>query len=60
MVIEISGKIDLVPIHASVRPNDVRHSCADIGKAHRMLGYSPKAKLEDYIIDVIGGKQERS
>jgi UDP-N-acetylglucosamine 4-epimerase len=30
------------PAYAEFRPGDVRHSEADIGKARRMLGYSPQ------------------
>jgi UDP-N-acetylglucosamine 4-epimerase len=29
------------PIHQPFRPGDVRHSQADIGKAHLLLGYAP-------------------
>lgn len=30
------------PVHGSFRDGDVRHSLADIGKARRLLGYSPQ------------------
>ncbi|HYB50704.1 MAG TPA: SDR family oxidoreductase [Burkholderiaceae bacterium] len=33
------------PQHAPFRPGDVRHSEADIGKAHRLLGYEPRYDL---------------
>jgi UDP-N-acetylglucosamine 4-epimerase len=29
------------PVFRDFRPGDVRHSQADIGKAHRLLGYEP-------------------
>lgn len=29
------------PVYADFRPGDVRHSQADVGKAGRLLGYSP-------------------
>lgn len=29
------------PVHGDFRPGDVRHSQADIAKAHRLLGYQP-------------------
>lgn len=32
---------DRPPQHAPLRPGDVRHSLADIGKAARLLGYEP-------------------
>jgi UDP-glucose 4-epimerase len=50
--IQNSGKKDLTPSHASARSGDVRHSCADIEKARRVLGYSPNFTLENYISEV--------
>jgi UDP-N-acetylglucosamine 4-epimerase len=32
---------DQQPVYRDFRPGDVRHSLADIGKAHRLLGYAP-------------------
>jgi UDP-glucose 4-epimerase len=52
MVIEASGRKDLMPVHAPSRSGDVRHSCADIEKARRVLGYSPNVTLENYINEV--------
>jgi len=37
----------LRPIYAESRPGDVRHSCGDIAKARRVLGYMPKFSLEE-------------
>ncbi|MEA1928415.1 MAG: SDR family oxidoreductase, partial [Candidatus Auribacterota bacterium] len=37
---EISGK-NISPVFEPARPGDVRHSLADIGKARKILGYSP-------------------
>jgi len=34
------------PIYAETRAGDVRDSQADIGKAHRLLGYEPTVTLE--------------
>jgi nucleoside-diphosphate-sugar epimerase len=34
------------PTYEPTRPGDVRHSLADIGKAERMIGYSPATSLE--------------
>jgi nucleoside-diphosphate-sugar epimerase len=50
--IQASGKKDLTPTHASARSGDVRHSCADIEKARRVLGYSPNVTLANYINEV--------
>jgi nucleoside-diphosphate-sugar epimerase len=37
----------LAAIHREARPGDVRHSCADISKAARLLGYRPLVSFED-------------
>jgi len=34
------------PIYRDFRPGDVRHSLADISKAHRLLGYEPEYPIE--------------
>lgn len=34
-------------VHEAARPGDVKHSLADIGKAQRLLGYSPAVSLEE-------------
>ena len=33
------------PVYRDFRPGDVRHSLADVGKAHRLLGYEPSHTL---------------
>lgn len=43
---EILGPLP-TPIHEPPRHGDVRHSQADIGKAHRVLGYRPRVSFED-------------
>ena len=53
MIIEASRKRSLRPIHTRPRPGDVRHSCADIAKARRMLRYSPTVALEDYVKSLV-------
>ncbi|KLJ00730.1 NAD-dependent epimerase/dehydratase family protein [Luteimonas sp. FCS-9] len=40
---------DRPPEYREVRPGDVRHSLADIGKAQRLLGYVPTHRLADGI-----------
>ncbi len=37
---------NLNPIHAAPRPGDIAHSCADITKAGRLLGYAPHVHFE--------------
>lgn len=36
----------LPPVHGPLRPGDVRHSWADIGKAATLLGYAPTHSVE--------------
>src|SRR5690606_20783041 len=36
--------------HREFRPGDVRHSLADIQKAHRLLGYSPTHNVEEGLL----------
>ena len=37
----------LAPIYRDFRAGDVRHSLADISKAHRLLGYEPTHVIGD-------------
>lgn len=41
------------PIYTDFRAGDVRHSLADIGKAQRLLGYTPTHRLADGLHDAI-------
>jgi UDP-N-acetylglucosamine 4-epimerase len=36
---------DTQPVYRDFRAGDVRHSQADIGKAHRLLGYAPTHRI---------------
>jgi nucleoside-diphosphate-sugar epimerase len=47
------------PIYESARKGDVRHSLADVGKAARMLGYSPAASLETGLRHVLDWYRNR-
>lgn len=38
---------NIAPRHAPARAGDVRHSCADISRARRELGYEPKIAFEE-------------
>lgn len=40
-------KKDLENIHDDPRPGDIRHGYADISKAQRLLGYSPKFSIKE-------------
>lgn len=37
---------DVAPTYREFRPGDIRHSQADVGKAQRLLGYSPSHTLQ--------------
>jgi len=49
MIIGASGRRHVHPIHAPPRHGDVKHSCADIKRARRILGYLPTVRLRDYV-----------
>jgi len=38
---ELSGKTAISPVFVDARKGDIKHSCADIGKANKDLRYSP-------------------
>lgn len=41
------------PIHAPERRGDVKHSLADIGLAHQLIGYAPKVRFDEGIAKTI-------
>jgi len=41
------------PVHAPFRSGDVRHSQADITKAHKILGYEPTHSLLDGLDEAV-------
>ncbi len=43
---EVTGKKALINLHPP-QPGDVQHTCADISKAQRLLGYQPKTTLKE-------------
>ena len=45
---------DRKPVYREFRTGDVRHSLADIGKAKRILGYSPTHTIEEGLQEGIG------
>lgn len=45
LMISLKG-LSLKPIHVEPRPGDIKHSYADISKARRLLGWSPKTPLK--------------
>jgi UDP-glucose 4-epimerase len=53
LVLRIAGK-ELKPVHEPARPEDIRHSRADVSKARRLLGYMPRIGLEDGLKELMG------
>ena len=52
-VAEAVGKENLLPeITGKYRVGDIRHCYADISKARRVLGYSPRVSLEDGLAEL--------
>jgi len=47
LLIDITGRKHLKPAFDQPRTGDIRHSCADISRARRVLGYKPKVPLEE-------------
>lgn len=46
MLKRFTGK-NIDPLYGPERPGDVRHSCADISKIKRLLGYEPKVFFQE-------------
>jgi len=51
----IAGALDVSPNIERLppQPGDVVRTCADIGKAKRVLGYNPRVAIEDGIVDFV-------
>lgn len=43
----VAREKQIAPVHRAARAGDVRHSCANIGKAKRDLGYAPRYSLAE-------------
>ena len=50
----------LAPIHEGFRAGDVRHSQADISKAHRLLGYAPSHDVRSGLREAMPWYEARS
>jgi len=53
LVIKLTGREDIEPVHKEPRPGDVRHSLADVSKA-RTFGYNPEYSLEEGLRETVG------
>lgn len=51
MMISLSGR-DLKPEYSEGGSGDIKHSCANITKAEKMLGFKPKISLEEGLIEL--------
>jgi len=49
---------DIAPKHAPAHAGELRNSIADISRAERVLGYRPKADLEEQLDDIISWNQQ--
>ena len=45
--------VDVEPVYSDPRPGDIRYSCADIGKARRVLGFEPKVGLREGLLETV-------
>ena len=46
-IARLLGREDIVPVYGPSRPGDVKHSCADISLAKKLLGYEPVVSFEE-------------
>ncbi len=53
IILDLVGKPDLRPEHSPLRPEDLRHSYADISRATRTLGYVPRFSIEEGLRRVV-------
>lgn len=51
-------KIEVEPIYAPERPGDIKHSCADISKARKLLGYDPDYDFTSGLAEAIDWYRE--
>ena len=47
VLVGLFGLRDVTPVYAEPKAGDIRRSCADLGKAERLLGYKPKNSLRE-------------
>ena len=51
---------NVAPRHGPPRVGDVRHSCADISRARRDLGYAPRFSFEEGLAETLHWFQRKS
>lgn len=57
LAIELAGA-DVEPQYSDPRPGDVRHSCADVTKIRREIGFEPTVELEAGLKELLNGHPE--
>lgn len=50
---KLLGKTELIRVNQEFRKNDIRHCFADISRAKKLLGWSPKVSLEEGLKELI-------
>jgi len=58
LLIDITGRKDLKPVFDQPSAGDIRHSCADISRANRTLGYEPKVPLREGLVKLLNYYEE--
>jgi len=52
LLLSVTGKKQLCPMHEAPRLGDIRHSYADISKSQRVLEYKPQISLREGLADL--------
>jgi len=58
LLIDITGRKHLKPAFDQPRIGGIRHSCADISRAKRALGYDPKISLKEGLVKLLNDYEE--
>jgi len=59
LLIDITGRKHLKPAFDQPHTGDIRHSCADIRRAKRALGYEPKVLLREGLLKLLNDYEDR-
>jgi nucleoside-diphosphate-sugar epimerase len=51
---------DVKPVYADPRPGDIKHSTADVGKARRLMDYTPSVSFMDGLRETVAWYKKRS
>jgi len=58
LLIDMTGRKHLKPAFDQACAGDIRHSCADISRAKRVLGYEPKVPLREGLVKLLNYYEE--